>query len=338
MKASIIAAIVVTSVPTFGTIAHAGCDRPAMPRLNITSTDKRIQLVWEPTTRYVDLAIRRSSNKSVVTNITGGLEDKRDFTQFNLESDTSYDVDFTARTEPGTQGCIALPVVSLTVKTKTTCEAQPLTPPRISEIRAGGSQLSFRFDQTDPTAFYAKIEVRQTTETSGTTERPVDRVVNAQQVTTGAGVNAAIVPGLGRGNYEITVWAIDPQQRCISVATKATAKISLASAPVNDPMATLKNMGLDYSVDANAIRGWLETPQFTPYPAILGALNTLLNGKRFREPIYMDVLVANYVDAVNYREPHQAGEVDLDKLKAAAIKAHLERYGVAVADFQTMLN
>jgi hypothetical protein len=131
---------------------------------------------------------------------------------------------------------------------------------------------------------------------------------------------------------------MDILEECLSALATAAARISLASAPITDPMTALKNMGLDYSVNESSMRDWLASPDFTPYPAILGALNTILNGKRFREPIYMDVLVYIYRESVNFNDPHKASEVNPDKLMAAALKAHLDRYGTAIADFQAMLD
>lgn len=94
--------------------------------------------------------------------------------------------------------------------------------------------------------------------------------------------------------------------------------------------------GTDFSVPEADLTQWLNN-SLTPYPAIAGALLNLLEGKRLRQPVYLDVIVWNYEHAPGASSPHSVTEVDLPRLRAAVVEGYNTRFGEAVRDFQRPL-
>jgi hypothetical protein len=101
-------------------------------------------------------------------------------------------------------------------------------------------------------------------------------------------------------------------------------------------LTALDKVGVDFSVQRSEIVGWLANPDFTPYPAVAGALLQLLEPKPLRRPVFMDVVVANYEERSG-GSPRRVEEVDQPMLEAAVLEAWNVRYGVDETDFKTLL-
>ena len=95
--------------------------------------------------------------------------------------------------------------------------------------------------------------------------------------------------------------------------------------------------GIDFSVPEPDITDWLNTPQFTPYPALAEALLQRLQGNSLRRPVILDVIAFSYEHAPGNPSPRRVEDVDVDMLEAAVIEASNERYGEAVSDFSELL-
>jgi len=107
----------------------------------------------------------------------------------------------------------------------------------------------------------------------------------------------------------------------------------LASATL---LALLK-VGIDFSVEEAELRQWLNNREFTPYPALAEALLELLEGKRLRQPVYIDVIRFKYEDVLGASSPRSVADVDFALLRAAVLESYNERYGEAVSDFQSLV-
>jgi len=103
---------------------------------------------------------------------------------------------------------------------------------------------------------------------------------------------------------------------------------------LSDLLRTLVEAGIDFSVAEADMKQWLDN-RSTPYPAIANALLNLLEGKRLRQPVYLDVIVWNYEHTPGAL-PRSEGEVDLTRLRAAVVEGYNTRYGEAVTDFQRL--
>jgi hypothetical protein len=109
-------------------------------------------------------------------------------------------------------------------------------------------------------------------------------------------------------------------------------------APRRDTLMALGEVGIDFSVPEQSIRDWLANASFTPYPALASALLRLLDGKRLRQPVYLDVIAWNYEHAPGATSPRSESDVDLALLKAAVLEGHNERYGQAETDFDKLVD
>jgi hypothetical protein len=107
------------------------------------------------------------------------------------------------------------------------------------------------------------------------------------------------------------------------------------SAP-SDTLFALGTAGIDFSVPEADLRQWLSS-NFTSYPALAEALLNLLEGKRLRQPVYLDVIVWNYEHAPGASSPRDVAEVDLSRLKAAVVEGYNTRYGEAATDFERLV-
>jgi hypothetical protein len=103
-----------------------------------------------------------------------------------------------------------------------------------------------------------------------------------------------------------------------------------------DALLALRMVGIDFSVSGAVLRQWLNNSD-TPYPAIAGALLNLLEGKRLRQPVYLDVIVWNYEHAPGASSPRSVVDVDLPMLRTAVVEGYNTRYGEAVRDFQSLV-
>ncbi len=105
----------------------------------------------------------------------------------------------------------------------------------------------------------------------------------------------------------------------------------------SDTLLALLKAGIDFSVPVADLRQWLNNPRFTPYPALAGALLKLLEGKRLRQPVFIDVIRSKYEDVLGAPSPRSVADVDLALLRAAVVEGHNERYGESVRDFQSLV-
>ncbi|MGP4113431.1 AfsR/SARP family transcriptional regulator [Streptomyces sp. 4N509B] len=105
----------------------------------------------------------------------------------------------------------------------------------------------------------------------------------------------------------------------------------LASAVVE----ALIRAGVDSSVPGNALREWLANPAFTPYPAIAQVI--LARGWQLRDPVFLDVIVANYEQAPGVASPRAAADVDPGVLRAAIVEGSNSRHGTRVTEFERLL-
>jgi hypothetical protein len=96
-------------------------------------------------------------------------------------------------------------------------------------------------------------------------------------------------------------------------------------------------VGIDFSVPEADLREWLLNPRFTPYPAMVSVLLKLLEGKRLRQPVFLDVIVWNYEHSPGTPSPRNPGNVNLELLKAALLEGYNERHGTAETDFQDIV-
>ena len=107
--------------------------------------------------------------------------------------------------------------------------------------------------------------------------------------------------------------------------------------PTGNTLLKLRNAGIDFSVPEADLRQWLSDSQTTPYPAISTALLNLLEAKRLRQPVYLDVIVWNYEHAPGVSSPRRVADVNVGRLRAAVVQGYNERYGEAASDFQALV-
>ncbi len=107
--------------------------------------------------------------------------------------------------------------------------------------------------------------------------------------------------------------------------------------PTVETLMQLRDIGIDFSVPQSELIQWLGDARSTPYPAISTALLNLLEGRRLRQPVYLDVVVWNYEHAPGASSPRKVADVDVGRLKAAVLEGYNGRYGEAVSDFQTLI-
>jgi hypothetical protein len=115
----------------------------------------------------------------------------------------------------------------------------------------------------------------------------------------------------------------------------------LPTAPTTRPSDTLlalRAVAIDFSVPEGVLRQWLNNPSHTPYPALAAALLKLLEGKRLRQPVFIDVIRSKYEDVLGASSPRSVADVDFALLRAAVLEGHNERYGEAVTDFERLVD
>jgi len=97
----------------------------------------------------------------------------------------------------------------------------------------------------------------------------------------------------------------------------------------------LDGAGVDFSVTEAQLGSWLANPTYTPYPAISQVL--LLQGWQLKEPVYLDVIVWNYVHTPSITSPRNVADVQPDALKAAILEGSVSRHGTQATDFEQLL-
>ncbi|MFD3656875.1 hypothetical protein [Streptomyces sp. NPDC058620] len=110
---------------------------------------------------------------------------------------------------------------------------------------------------------------------------------------------------------------------------------SPAEMPPADIIKALDKICVDFSVTETDLRDWLANPLYTPYPAISQAL--LLQGWKFKAPVFLDVIVWNYEHTPGAASPRRVDEVNRDILKAAVLQGWNVRYATQITDFSQLL-
>jgi hypothetical protein len=95
--------------------------------------------------------------------------------------------------------------------------------------------------------------------------------------------------------------------------------------------------GIDFSVLEADLTGWLNDPEFTPYPALAEALLRLLEGKSLRAPVFIDVIVFNYEHSPGNPSPRKVEDVDFGVLERAVLAGSNERYGETTSDLAELV-
>jgi hypothetical protein len=73
---------------------------------------------------------------------------------------------------------------------------------------------------------------------------------------------------------------------------------------------TLRTVGIDFSAPEADMRNWLNDSEFTPYPALAFTLLKLLEGKRLRQPVQLDVIRGYYEEVLDAPSPRSVSDVD----------------------------
>jgi hypothetical protein len=113
--------------------------------------------------------------------------------------------------------------------------------------------------------------------------------------------------------------------------------VQLQVQPIPTMLDRLDAAGIDFSVPEADLRDWLNNPEFTPYPALAEALLRLLEGKRLRRPVFLDVIVFNYEHSPGTPSPRKVEDVNSGVLEAAVVEGSNTRYGEAVFNFRDLL-
>jgi hypothetical protein len=119
--------------------------------------------------------------------------------------------------------------------------------------------------------------------------------------------------------------------------TALTQLVQAQVQPVPIMVERLDVVGVDYSVPEADLTDWLNNPEFTPYPALADSLLNLLDGRRLRRPVYIDVIAFNYENSPGNPSPRRVEDVDVGVLEAAIVEGSNNRYGEAVASLQELL-
>jgi hypothetical protein len=122
----------------------------------------------------------------------------------------------------------------------------------------------------------------------------------------------------------------------VSWAEGPTGTIAQPLSP-DDSISALRSINLDFSVPRDELKQWLDNLQFTPYPAITSALLGLLEGRKVRDPIFLDVIVFNYENTPGVVSPRAASDVRIDVLKNAMLEGYNVRHGTNATNFDAIL-
>ncbi|MEV4924935.1 hypothetical protein [Streptomyces roseoverticillatus] len=99
----------------------------------------------------------------------------------------------------------------------------------------------------------------------------------------------------------------------------------------------LDKVGVDFSIAKSALIDFLGNAEFTPYPAMSGALLNLLNSRGLKRPVFIDVIVFNYEHSPGEPSPRRVEDVDIGILQAAVLEGFNERYAQQESAFSGLL-
>lgn len=146
-------------------------------------------------------------------------------------------------------------------------------------------------------------------------------------------LSGAIVAMLSLGPAPVIAHGVAFQPAAASRSTAMPAAPNVASVV----LLVLGKLGVDFSVPEADIKQWLANRQSTPYPALADALLLVLDGKRLRQPVYLDVIAWNYEHGPGASSPRDVSQVDFTRLRAAVLEGYNTRHGQAVRDFHSLL-
>lgn len=113
-----------------------------------------------------------------------------------------------------------------------------------------------------------------------------------------------------------------------------TSSATVVPGQPSDPEDTLDALEAAGISPGAAEPEWFKN-EYTAYPFIADALLTLVRGKRLSQPLDIDMIVWSYEQGGD--SPRRTADVDLARLKAAALTAHKESYGRSVAAFEDLI-
>jgi hypothetical protein len=187
-------------------------------------------------------------------------------------------------------------------------------------------------------------------------ETPVRRGLSKEAWVAVSGIGAAVITGV----VTLLVHVIPPAQNASESTLTTSPEASLTTsaspsattpnasataspsdrAPDTDGSSTLlalRKAGIDHSVPEKDLKQWLANPQSTPYPSLAEALLRLLDGKRLRQPVAIDVIVYNYENTPGASSPRSVDDVDLDVLHAAVLEGFNTRHNTSMTRFQGLV-
>ncbi|MGJ7037592.1 hypothetical protein J2Y63_000828 [Shinella sp. BE166] len=98
---------------------------------------------------------------------------------------------------------------------------------------------------------------------------------------------------------------------------------------VDEMLSRLLSMNITYSVPESQLREWLANAEYTPYPAIAAGLVSLLQGRRLKNALDLDVIVYDYESSPGAQSPRRNEDVDQAILTAAIIKGYNARHATS---------
>ena len=157
----------------------------------------------------------------------------------------------------------------------------------------------------------------------------------------------------GIGN-DRSLWTSSVQEQNFAVTLGSTSVSNVLQMPAGGPsgdgsstqqnassaetqLQALQNINIDFSVSRADLLDWLNNPQYTPYPAIAGALINLIGQHKLLKPVYIDVIVDNYTNAAGATSPRKVSDVDPARLTAAVIASYKSRYGQTINNLSDIL-
>jgi hypothetical protein len=106
--------------------------------------------------------------------------------------------------------------------------------------------------------------------------------------------------------------------------------------PRHDTIEALRTARIDFSVRETDLRQWLGNTA-TLYPSLANALLEMLDGKRLKQPVYIDVIAWNYEHMTGQANQAYHANLDLSRLKAAVIEGYNMRYGTNWTEFEGLI-